>query len=61
MNNGEKPSRRLATEVVDKLVGAGLLRGGRRDALIDKVAVGDMKAGDWKLEVELASTKADAA
>lgn len=61
MNNGEMPSRRLATDVVDKLVEAGLLRSNRRDALIDKIAVGGMKTGDWKLEIELASTKADAA
>lgn len=61
MSEEEKPSTRLATEIVDGLIKAGHLRSDKRDALIAKIASGGMKTGDWKLEIELASAKADAA
>lgn len=58
MSEEEKPSMRLATEIVDGMNTAGLLRSGKRDALIQKIASGGMKTGDWKLEIELASAEA---
>lgn len=51
------PSKALSTEVVDRLIEAGLLRADKRDALIEKIAAGDMKGEDWKLEIDLAQTK----
>ena len=51
------PSKALSTEVVDRLIEVGLLRANKRDALIEKIAAGDMKGEDWKLEIDLAQTK----
>lgn len=61
MSEEAMPSARLAAEIVDRLIKAGLLRSDKRDPLIAKIASGGMKTGDWKLEIELASGKADAA
>lgn len=52
------PSKALSTQVVDRLIEAGLLRADKRDTLIAKIASGDMKGEDWKLEIDLAQTKA---
>jgi hypothetical protein len=52
------PSETLSTEVVDRLIAAGLLRANRRDALIAKITTGDMRGDDWKLEIDLAQDKA---
>lgn len=58
MTVAPSPSEALSTEVVDRLIAAGLLRADKRDALIAKIAAGDMKGEDWKLEVDLAQAKA---
>lgn len=58
MTAAPSPSETLSTEVVDRLIAAGLLRADKRDALIAKIAAGDMKGGDWKLEIDLAQAKA---
>jgi hypothetical protein len=59
MSEGEAPSAKLATLTVDRLIQSGLLRTERRDALVAKVAAGTMRGEDWKLEIDLASAKAD--
>ncbi len=51
------PSENLSAEVVDRLIAAGLFRASRREALIAKIAGGDMRGEDWKLEVDLAQAK----
>ena len=58
MTETPSPSKALSTEVVDRLIEAGLLRADKRDPLIAKIASGDMKGEDWKLEIDLAQTKA---
>lgn len=50
-------SEALAKEVVDRLVKAGLLRTEKRDILVAKIASGDMKGEDWRLEIDLAQAK----
>jgi hypothetical protein len=57
MNQLESPSRKLATLVVNRLVGAGLLRADRQETLVAKIAAGEMKSDDWKLEIDLAAAK----
>jgi len=52
------PSETLSAEVVDRLIAAGLLRAIKREALIAKIAAGDMKGEDWRLEIDLAQAKA---
>jgi hypothetical protein len=49
----------LSTEAIDRLIGAGLLRADKRDALIAKVASGNMKGEDWRLEINLAQAKSE--
>ncbi|MDN5874352.1 MAG: hypothetical protein L0H29_08240 [Sinobacteraceae bacterium] len=61
MTGTTSPSEALSTEVVDRLIEVGLLRGDKRDALIAKIASGKMKGEDWKLEIDLADAKAKAA
>lgn len=53
------PSENLSAEVVDRLIAAGLLRASRREALIAKIANGDMRGEDWKFEIDLAHVKAE--
>ncbi len=60
MSDETTPSANLAALVVDRLIASGLLRAEKRDALIGKIATGTMKAEDWKLEIDLASAKAEA-
>jgi hypothetical protein len=60
MTDTPSPSKALSTEVVDRLIKAGLLRADKRDALIAKIASGAMKGADWKLEIDLAQIKAKA-
>ncbi|PPC85163.1 MAG: hypothetical protein CTY39_07660 [Hyphomicrobium sp.] len=55
----ETPSANLAALAVDRLIASGLLRADKREALIAKVAAGTMSGADWKLEIDLASAKAD--
>lgn len=54
MTETPSPSEALSTEVVDRLIEVGLLRAGKRDILITKIASGKMKGEDWKLEIDLA-------
>jgi len=58
MTAAPSPSEALAREVVDRLIAAGLLRPDKRDALTAKIAAGNMKGEDWKLEIDLAQAKA---
>lgn len=55
----ETPSASLAALTVDRLVASGLLRADKREALVAKVAAGTMSGADWKVEIDLASAKAD--
>lgn len=55
----ETPSANLAALAVDRLIASGLLRADKREALVAKVAAGTMSGADWKLEIDLASAKAD--
>ncbi len=58
MSDTQSPSEILSSEVVDRLIEAGLLRAERRDALIASIASGGMKGDDWRVEIELAQAKA---
>lgn len=55
----ETPSANLAALTVDRLIASGLLRADKREALVAKVAAGTMSGADWKVEIDLASAKAD--
>lgn len=57
MTDAPSPSEALSTEVVNRLIEAGLLRADKRVTLIAKIASGDMKGEDWKLEIDLAQAK----
>jgi len=57
MSDDKVPSEKLAAVTVDRLIKSGLLRSEKRDALIAKIAAGTMQGADWKLEVDLASSK----
>jgi hypothetical protein len=59
MSEGTTPSASLAALTVDRLIASGLLRADKRDGLVAKVAAGTMSGADWKLEIDLASAKAD--
>jgi hypothetical protein len=61
MPDTPSPSKALSTEVVDRLIKAGLLRADKRDTLIANIASGTMKGADWKLEIDLAQVKTKAA
>jgi hypothetical protein len=58
MSGPETPSGKLAVLVVSRLVEAGLLRADKGETLSAKIASGEMKGDDWKLEIELAPAKA---
>lgn len=58
MSNDKTPSEALAERVVDRLVKSKLIRSAKRDALIAKIASGAMRGEDWKLEIDLATSKA---
>lgn len=55
----ETPSGSLAALTVDRLIASGLLRANKREAIVAKVAAGTMSGADWKLEIDLASEKAN--
>lgn len=57
MTAKQSPSETLSAELVDRLIAAGLLRANKRDALIAKIAAGDMRGQDWKHEIDLAQAK----
>ena len=59
MRDNALPSEKLAALTVDRLIQSGLLRAEKRDALINKIAAGTMRGEDWKLEIDLASAKAE--
>ena len=54
------PSEILSAELVDCLIAAGFLRANRRSALIAKIAAGDMRGEDWRLEIDMAGARATA-
>lgn len=54
----ENPSKTLAILAVNRLIEAGLLRADRQATLTAKIAAGEMKGDDWKLEIDLATAKA---
>lgn len=58
MKDEAVPSAKLAALTVDRLIGSGLLRAEKRDALIAKMAAGTMSGADWKLEIDIATAKA---
>ena len=58
MSDDKVPSEKLAELAVDRLVQSGLLRPAKREALIAKVAAGNMAGADWKLEIDLATAMA---
>jgi hypothetical protein len=58
MNEVPTSSEHLASEVADALIEAGLLRADRRDEIATKIATGQMKAEDWRWEIDLAVEKA---
>lgn len=60
MTDAPTPSASLAALTVDRLIASGLLRAERREALITKISAGTMQGDDWKLEIDLASEKAEA-
>ena len=51
------PSETLSAQLVDSLIAAGLFRANKRDALIAKIAAGDMTGQDWKHEIDLAQAR----
>lgn len=59
MSEPKSPSMNLAELTVDRLVASGLLRADKREALIAKIAAGTMSGADWKLEIDLAASKAE--
>lgn len=58
MSDDTTPSVKLAVLTVDHLIAAGLVRADKREAAVAAVASGNMKAADWKNEIDLASEKA---
>jgi hypothetical protein len=58
MSDSITPAQKLAALTVDRLIGSGLLRPEKRDALIAKIGAGSMKDEDWKNEIDLANLKA---
>jgi hypothetical protein len=60
MTDVKSPSDILAGQVIDRLIAAGHLRADRREALVSKMGAGNLKAEDWKLEIELAAAKGEA-
>ncbi len=57
MSDSLSPSKALSGEVVDRLIAAGLLRSDKREKLISKIAGGQMKGEDWRVEIDLAQLK----
>jgi len=60
MSEGTTPSAALAALVADRLIASGLLRADKRETLIAKIGAGAMSGADWKLEIELATSKGPA-
>lgn len=58
MNDDAAPSAKLAELTVDQLIQSGLIRASKRDSVIAKIAAGQMKGEDWRLEIDLSVEKA---
>lgn len=58
MSNEKSPSETLAAQIVDQLIQSGLVRTEKRDSVVTKIALGEMKGLDWKNEIDLAAEKA---
>lgn len=58
MTDEKSPSEKLASLTVDHLIQSGLIRVEKRDAVIVKIAAGQMKGEDWRLEIDLGAEKA---
>ena len=58
MTEEATPSEKVSALAVDRLIQSGLLRADKREAIISKIAAGNMQGADWKLEIDLASAKA---
>jgi|WetSurMetagenome_2_1015567.scaffolds.fasta_scaffold506033_2 hypothetical protein len=54
MDKKTSPSAMLAGQIVDRLVSKKLLDDKSRSAVLAKLATGNMKESDWKLEFEKA-------
>jgi hypothetical protein len=50
----------MAGKLVEKLIARGLIRKESQERLIKKIASGEMKSEDWRLEIELAKGGEDA-
>jgi len=57
MSDEAAPSAKLALEVADALIEAGLLRAEVREKVADQIASGKMKGSDWQTEIDLAVEK----
>lgn len=49
------PSQMMAVKLAEKLIAGGLVRKESREKLIEKIATGEMKGADWRLEIELST------
>lgn len=58
MTDKHTPSEKLASLTADRLIQSGLVRAEKRDSLIAKIAVGQMKGEDWRMEIDLGVEKA---
>lgn len=58
MSDDAAPSAKLAELTVDQLIQSGLIRAEKRDTVISKIAAGQMKGEDWRLEIDLSVEKA---
>lgn len=61
MTKAIAPSDLLAAKIVDRLIEQKLVRAERRDAMVAKIAAGSIKGDDWRLEIDLATTKIEKA
>lgn len=60
MTDLSPPSVQLSARVVALLIEEGLLRPERKAELEANISAGTIKGADWRLEIELAGSKADA-
>lgn len=51
----ETPSQALARQIIDRLVAEGLISTKAGATLQPQLAEGKLRAGDWRLAIELAS------
>lgn len=60
MSDMTSPSGQLSARVVAFLIEQGLLRADRKAGIEAKISAGDIKSGDWRLEIELSAPVDDA-